>query len=99
VKVHWTDTAEGHLEAIYSYISLDSPQYAKQTVDRITQRSQQIAEFPLSGRKVPEYEMNQIREIFEGSYRVIYYIKPDQIDILAVIHGHQNLLLDNRGKE
>jgi toxin ParE1/3/4 len=92
MKVYWTDTAASHLEAIYSYISLDSPEYAKQMVDRITKRSQQIIEFPLSGRKVPEYEMDQIREVFEGAYRIIYYIKPDRIDILAVIHGHQKLI-------
>ncbi|MFH1942794.1 MAG: type II toxin-antitoxin system RelE/ParE family toxin, partial [bacterium] len=72
---------------------------AKQMVDRITRRSQQIAEFPLSGRKVPEYEMDQIREVFEGFYRIIYYIKSDQIDILAIIHGHQNILRGRRGKK
>jgi len=92
MKVLWTETAESHLDAIFSYISLDSPQYAKQMIDRITRRSQQISEFPLSGRKVPEYEIDNIREILEGSYRIIYFIKPDQIDILAVIHGHQNIL-------
>jgi plasmid stabilization system protein ParE len=66
MKVYWTDTAESHLDAIYSYISLESLEYAKQMIDRITQRSQQITVFPLSGRKVPEYEMDQIREVFEG---------------------------------
>lgn len=90
--VHWTDTAEGHLNAIYTYIALDSPEYAKRMVDRITRRSQQIADFPLSGRKVPEYNMEQIREIIEGPYRIIYHIKPDQIDVLAVIHGARNAL-------
>ncbi len=92
MKVHWTDTAEGHLDAIYNYIALDSPEYAKRMVDRITRRSQQIADFPLSGRKVPEYKMDQIREIIEGPYRIIYHIKPDQIDVLAVIHGARNVL-------
>ena len=91
MKVFWTETAENHLDAIYSYISLDSPEYAKQTVDRITRRSIQIADFPLSGRKVPEYEMEQIREVFEGLYRIIYFVKSDQIDILAVIHTRQNI--------
>ena len=61
-------------------------------VDRLTRRSQQIADFPLSGRKVPEYEMDQIREVIEGPYRIIYYVKPDQIDVLAVIHGSQDIL-------
>jgi addiction module RelE/StbE family toxin len=92
MKVHWTETAEGHLDAIYAYIAQDSPRYALRLVDRLTRRSRQIADFPLSGRKVPEYEMDQIREVIEGPYRIIYYIKPDQIDVLAVIHGSQDIL-------
>jgi toxin ParE1/3/4 len=92
VKVHWTIAAEGHLEAIYGYIAQDSPEYAKRMVDRITRRSQQIAEFPFSGRRVPEYDIDQIREMIEGPYRIIYYIKPEQIDVLAVIHGAMNVL-------
>jgi len=92
MKVHWTDTAQRHLDAIYQYISQDSPSYALRMVDRLTRRSQQIGEFPLSGRTVPEYESNQIREVIEGPYRIIYCIKPDQIDVLAVIHGAQDTL-------
>jgi plasmid stabilization system protein ParE len=91
MRVYWTDTAEGHLDAIYDYIAQDSPEYAKRVVDRLTRRSQQIAEFPLSGRRVHEYDSDQVREIIEGSYRIIYYIKPDQIDVLAVIHGSMNI--------
>lgn len=92
MKVHWTDTAEEHLDAIYAFIAKDSPEYALRMVDRLTRRSQQIASYPLSGRKVPEYEMEQIREVIEGPYRIIYHIKPDQIDVLAVIHGSQDIL-------
>ena len=89
MKVVWTDTASAHLAAIHEFISRDSETYAQRVVDRLTRRSEQIAEFPLSGRKVPEVDLPQIREIVEGPYRVIYYIKPDQIDVLAVIHGAQ----------
>ena len=46
MKVHWTNTAEGHLDAIYTYIALDSPEYAKRMIDCLTRRSQQIAAFP-----------------------------------------------------
>ena len=99
MRVYWTDTAEGHLDAIYDYIAQDSPEYAKRVVDRLTRRSQQIAEFPLSGRRVPEYDIDQIREIIEGSYRIIYYIKPDQIDVLAVIHGSMNILSSSKNGE
>ncbi|MBD2488448.1 type II toxin-antitoxin system RelE/ParE family toxin [Aulosira sp. FACHB-615] len=89
MKVFWTETAIENLSAIYTYISQNSPQYAARIVDRITRRSEQIANFPLSGRIVPEFETEQIREVIEGSYRIIYYIKPEQIEVLAVIHGSQ----------
>ncbi len=92
--VHWTYTAEKHLDAIYYYIAQNSPEYAQRIIDRLTRRSQQISDYPFSGRIVPEYEMDQIREIIEGPYRLIYYIKPDRIDVLAVIHGAMNISED-----
>lgn len=92
MKVHWTDTAQEHLAAIHAYIAQDSPAYAKRLIDRLTRRSQQIAGFPLSGRRVPEYDMEQIREVIESAYRIIYHIKPDQIDVLAVVHSAMNVL-------
>jgi len=99
MKVYWTDTAEGHLDAIYNYIAQDSPEYAKRVVDRLTRRSQQIADFPLSGRRVPEYDIDQIHEVFEAPYRIIYYIKPDQIDVLAVIHGAMIILSSSENED
>jgi plasmid stabilization system protein ParE len=75
MKVHWTDTAEGHLDAVYAHIAQDSPEYARHMVDRLTRQSQQIAEFPFSGRRVPEYDVKQIREVIEGSFRIIYQHK------------------------
>jgi len=95
MNVHWTDTAESHLDAIFEYIARDSETYALRTVDRITRKSQQVADFPLSGRRVPEYDIDQIREVFLDSFRIIYHIKSDQIDIIAVIHGAMNVLRGN----
>ena len=91
MKVHWTDTAVEHLRAIHDYIAKNSPQYALRVVDRLTRRSQQIAEFPLSGRLVPEFEVPEIREVLEGPYRIIYLIRTDQVDVLAVIHSAQQI--------
>ena len=92
MKVHWTATAEEHLDSIFAYIRCDSPKYAKRTVDRITARSKQIARFPFSGSIVPEFESTRIRQVIEGFYRIIYYVKHDQIDVLAVLHQARNLL-------
>jgi len=91
MKVFWTETAVNHLSAIYNYISQNSPQYAQRLVERLTRRSEQIANFPFSGRLVPEFETEQIREVIEGSYRIIYYIKPEQIDVIALLHAARNI--------
>ncbi|MFN6468324.1 MAG: type II toxin-antitoxin system RelE/ParE family toxin [Nostoc sp. SerVER01] len=98
MKVYWTETAVENLSAIYTYIAQTSPQYAARIVDRITRRSEQIANFPLSGRIVSEFETEQIREVIEGSYRIIYYIKPEQIEVLAVIHGSQQIKLNSENE-
>jgi toxin ParE1/3/4 len=89
VKVLWTDAAVSQLQAIHDYVAQTSPEYARRIVDRLTKCSTQIAAFPFSGRVVPEYEINEVRQIIEGSYRIIYLIKEDedQIEVLAVIHS------------
>ena len=89
MRVHWTATAINHLRHIHTYIGQSSPEYALRVVDRLTRRSQQIAQFPESGRIVPEADLPQIREVMEGPYRIMYYITSDQVDIIAVIHGSQ----------
>ena len=89
MKVLWTDAAIAQLEAVYNYVAQTSPEYARRIVDKLTRRSKQIAAFPFSGRMVPEYELNEVRELIEGSYRVIYLVKEEknQIEVLAVIHS------------
>jgi len=66
MRVHWTKNAIEHLAGIFEYIEINSPTYARRVVDRITRRSEQIAEQPLSGRKVPEYAAEDIREVIEA---------------------------------
>jgi len=41
---------------------------------------------------VPEYELNEIREVLEWPYRIIYLIKLEQsqIEVLAVVHGSRS---------
>lgn len=86
MRVHWTDSALEQLDQIHSYIARTSPDYARRMVDRLTRRTQQIGEYPLSGRTVREYDLAQVREVIETPYRIIYHIKPDQIDVIAVLH-------------
>ena len=64
---------------------------ALRTVDRITARSRQVGTFPWSGRRVPEYDREIVREVFDGPYRIIYQINEAQVDVIAVIHGAREL--------
>jgi len=78
MKVHRTDTAVQHLPAIYEYIGQDTPIYAQRVIDRLIRRSEQIASFPQSGRMVPEYKEENIREVIEKPYRIISSIEQGQ---------------------
>ena len=91
MKVCWTDESYEALKGIREYISRDSNYYACRMIERILSRETQIGTFPKSGRKVPEYNSPNIREIFEGDYRIIYKIKSESIDILTVVHGAMKL--------
>lgn len=95
MRVNWTETAIEHLSSIHGYVAQNSPAYAQRIVDQLTLRSQQISQFPYSGRTVPELDLPQVREVVEGPYRIIYRILPDQIDVLAVIHGAQQMPWDD----
>jgi plasmid stabilization system protein ParE len=75
VKVLWTDSALAQLQAIHDYLAQTSPEYALRIINRLTKRSIQIAQFPFSGRMVPEYEINEVREVIEWPYRIIYLIR------------------------
>jgi toxin ParE1/3/4 len=94
VRVLWTKFAEAQLHAIHDYVAQTSPEYARRIVDNLTRRSIQIASFPFSGRMVPEYELNEVRELIEGPYRLIYLIHEDkdEIEVLAVIHSARERL-------
>jgi toxin ParE1/3/4 len=87
MKVVWSQTATERLTDIFAYISRDSERYALRMIDRITARSKQIGYAPESGQIVMEYEHPQVREVIEGSYRVIYRVESNRVVVLAVIHG------------
>lgn len=89
MKVNWTAAARVQLRDIRAFVARSSPQYATKIVDRLTKRSRQIANFPRSGRIVPEANDVNIREVIEGSYRIIYHLLEDEIDVIAVVHGAQ----------
>jgi plasmid stabilization system protein ParE len=86
MRLHWTPEARAQLKAIEAYIAQDSPAAAKRTIARLARRARQAGDFPHSGRRVPEYQREDLRELLERPYRIVYRIKPEQIDIVTVWH-------------
>jgi len=50
-----------------------------------------LDQFPRSGRKVPEFDDENIRELIAYSYRIIYLVEESEVLIAAVIHGSRML--------
>jgi len=86
-KVVWSPEAIEDAESIAEYIGRDSKFYAQAVAGKILETTQNIKDFPLAGRVVPELGDDSVRERFVYSYRVVYQIENQTILIVAVIHG------------
>jgi addiction module RelE/StbE family toxin len=89
--VYWTESALADLRAIELYFDRHSPKYARSLVDRILTRTERLADFPQLGRQLPEFEEESLRELIEASYRIVYRVHENQVDVLAVVHGARQL--------
>ena len=79
------------MEAIAAYIEQDSPAYARSVLRKIVACTRNLAEFPDSGRKVPEFDDEQLREVLAYSYRIIYRVQTREVIVAAVVHGRRDL--------
>jgi plasmid stabilization system protein ParE len=91
MKVAWSNKAKARLREIHDYIAQESPIRAKQVVDRLTRRSERLAFEPRADRRVPEYHRDDLREVLERPFRLIYVVSPDRIEIVTVKHYRQRL--------
>ncbi len=90
IKILWSLQARDDLKNIYNYIKQDSAYYANNFKLSILNRIEKLPNFPNSGRIVPEYNCERVREIIYGNYRIIYEMK-DSIQILAIAHSKMKI--------
>lgn len=92
VQINWTNQAKEDLKSIAEYISIDSIRYAKLQIKKIRERTQVLKSFQKSGRVVLEIGDENIRELIEGQFRIIYKVcSASKIDILTVYHSARDL--------
>lgn len=90
MKVEWSPLALDRVSDIARYIAEDNPGAAERWVSELFDSVARLADFPESGRVVPEVGVRRIREVIFGAYRVIYSVK-DKVEILTVRRGSQRL--------
>lgn len=94
MRVIWSAEAARCLREIVAYIAQDSPTAARKVAARLLLRSRQLREPPLLGRRMHEYPDDDLRELLERPYRLIYRVTPDGIEIVTLKHYRQRLPSD-----
>jgi toxin ParE1/3/4 len=89
--VRWSDKARARLREIHDYIAKDSPIRAQQVVDRLTRRSMLLLQLPRIDRQVPEYPQDNLREVLDRPFRLIYLVGEESVDIVTIKHYRQRL--------
>ena len=91
MRVVWSAEATRSLRQIVTYIAQDSPMAARKVTAQLLLRSRQLGEPPLLGRRLPEYPGQDLRELLERPWRIIYRVTPEGIEIVTVRHYRQLL--------
>jgi toxin ParE1/3/4 len=91
MRIRWSEQARQDLKSIAAYIAKDNPSASRRWIARLRQRAKTVLPFPYAGRRVPELDQDDIREVLLGNYRIVYQIYPSTIEIVTVFEGHRLL--------
>lgn len=89
MRVVWAPIVLDRVEEAARYIAQDRPRAAAKWIDGLFNSVRQLADFPESGRVVPEVGRPEVRELIYGQYRVIYRLEAKRISMLTVRHQRQ----------
>src|SRR5262245_8752074 len=89
VPVILTPQSQDDLREIVRFIARDNPDQAVKFGDALIDKALSLDKFPERGRVVPELQLESVREIIHGSYRIIYELlrDPDAVFVLRFWHA------------
>ena len=91
MEIIWSPLAIQKVTEYAEIIALDKPMVVEKWIKEIFDSTQRLSELPYSGKIVSEIDQKDLREVFNGNYRIIYKILPNEIHILTVRHRRQLL--------
>ncbi len=94
MKIVWAPIALDQAEEIADFIADDNPYAAEKWLSGLFEAAERLADYPESGRAVPEIRRPEIREIVYGEYRIMYRVRTATVALLTVRHGRR-LLSEN----
>ncbi len=87
-------SALNDLRAIKAYyLEQGVPEIGQKFVSTILEKAQSLIDHPDSGRKVPEFDQEQIREIIHPPFRVAYLRHTLVVNLVRVWRSERLLLL------
>lgn len=87
-EVVFTAEAVRDIEEVHAYIAQDSTRYADRQVQLFYEEAERLANFPRSGRMVPEIEHFKVRELIIGNYRMMYrLVESDIVEVMIIHHA------------
>lgn len=89
--VRWAEAATRDLENAAEFIARDSRYYAAALVRDARAAARSLSTLAERGRIVPEARSSNVREIPVKSYRMIYWVAPDTVTVLAFVYGARDL--------
>ena len=91
LRLVWSALAVARLDEIEAYIAQDKPGAAARWALGLLDAVERLADFPASGRVVPETNRLETREITYGKYRIIYRAGSEEVLILTIRHSRRLL--------
>lgn len=94
MQIEFTESALCNLEDILSwYAGQQAPEVGERLVRQLLARTEQLIDFPESGRIVPEFGMKAVRELIHPPFRMVYRMDPTVIRIVRVWRSERLLTL------
>ena len=88
-----TPVAEKDLEDIFIYIAKDSESRAIKFVSELEKYCDLLSQSPNIGRECPELKQG-MKKFPVGNYEIFYRIRIDEIEIIRIIQGSQDIIPD-----
>lgn len=89
--IRWSEAALLDIDEICADVSQKRPENAEIMADKIANAVQALLDDPYIGRKIPEYNQEHLRERIVDGYRILYRIRPDLIEVVAIFSGRNRL--------